>query len=176
MGMNEPFIRSRTVSPPTNASTLAWADLGERIYRAGLGWRRSVGRALETVPLTPNEFFLLRSLAALQQRDRLEGYSNQEIAEGAGVDEQTTYRAMKRLWDRGLIDRDADNRQWLNLITTSGQTILDQARPIVDAASADFFRRIVGDLVPFFATIAPLVPVTRWLPKRTRRVAPGSVW
>ena len=153
----------RSAVPPGDEN---WGEAGERLYASGLAWKRAAARAIEEMPLTMGDYRVLRGLQRLEEQRTRGSFSNVEIALEAGVDEQTAFRQLARLWKLGFVSRAADECQWLNSMTDDAVAILAVAAPLVEEASRRFFGALEDEQRE---VIRSLPGAERWRRRRARR-------
>lgn len=124
---------SRTTVDPSDAMIAE----GFSRWRAAMRWQRELDRALAALDLTHTQCLVLWAAAAAERAAR-DGVPQRAIAEAAGLDAATTSQIVRKLEDRGLLDRGptfGDARAWRVLVTRSGAQLLRRATPLVRAAA-----------------------------------------
>ena len=108
-----------------------------QVWGRAARWHREVIRALHPLGITPAQYAVLRALV------RLSGKTEDALRQRALVDEtdlsaSLVSQALRALGDRGLVDcgiNGVDARASRLLCTAKGRKLLEQAKPLVDAAT-----------------------------------------
>lgn len=118
---------------------------GFLLWRVTLAWQRAMRAALAPHELTPVQFVLLASLWWLVTHSGTP--SQQRLAEHAGTDPMMTSQVLRRLADRGLVEREvdpADSRARLLRLTGAGKALVGRAVQDVEDADRAYFAAL-GD-------------------------------
>jgi MarR family transcriptional regulator, organic hydroperoxide resistance regulator len=92
-------------------------------------WRRTVDAKLGTLGLTHTQLLVLLALAAHVEQAG-DAVSQRAVAGRAGLDPVTTSQLLRKMEDRGLVDRGVDGtdcRVWRVLVTPRGERMLRAA-------------------------------------------------
>ena len=115
------------------------------LWRVTLAWQRAMRDALAPHDLTHVQFVLLASTWWLD--DHGGPPSQRQLAEHAGTDPMMTSQVVRKLADKGLVDRRPDpddSRARLVEPTAEGRAVLATALRDVEAADVAYFGRL-GD-------------------------------
>ena len=112
---------------------------GYLLWRVSTHWRSTLENVLRPLGLTHPQFVILAVLA-WQTRTGAR-VSQAMIARTAGLDPNTTSQILRGLERKKLIERThlSDERSKNPMLTPSGNTLLAQALPAVEAADKAFF-------------------------------------
>jgi DNA-binding MarR family transcriptional regulator len=131
---------------------------GLLLWQVTLAWQRAMRAALDPHELTHVQFVLLASAWWLGEHEP--GLPTQQrIAHHAGTDSMMTSQVLRKLADRRLIVRDADDsdaRVRRVRLTPAGRTLLTGALADVEAADVAFFGALGGDSSAFLRGLAAL--------------------
>ena len=137
----EPWAKSVTEYPEHGGAT----DRTLRFWRDVWEARRELGRSLRALGTT---FAQWRVLYATDQltREQGEGVSQLDVSVRAGMDQWTISEVMRRLGDKGWVDRapDGEGFAWRVLVTAAGREILKDAVPTLAHFSLAL-ARVNGD-------------------------------
>jgi DNA-binding MarR family transcriptional regulator len=140
--LSEPTGGTRFVEGPA-------ASPGFLLWHLTLAWQRAVATALRPWSLTHVQFVLLASAWWL---DGHGAAPNQlELAAHAGTDVKMTSAVLRRLEDKGLVERTvdpSDSRARLVRPTAEGIRVARQAVAAVEAVDAKVFDADTAALVP----------------------------
>jgi len=114
---------------------------GFLLWHVTLRWQRAVTAALAPLDLTHVQFVLLASLWWLNEHGE---HPNQlTVARQAGTDVKMTSQVVRRLEDKGLVERQThhtDTRAKQLRVTARGADLARRAVTEVERVDADFFR------------------------------------
>jgi DNA-binding MarR family transcriptional regulator len=122
---------------------------GFLLWRVTLAWQRAMREALAPHGLTHVQFVLLASAWWLGQS---EPPTQQGLATHAGTDPMMTSQVLRKLEEKGLLERRADRhdaRARRILLTKQGRALLKKALSDVERADAVFFAAL-GNEQPRF--------------------------
>jgi MarR family transcriptional regulator, organic hydroperoxide resistance regulator len=122
------------------------AQWGFDLWRAAMRWQRAIDAALRPLELTHTQYLVLFS-AARVIREHGDAVAQRAIAESAELDPATTSILVRKLEERGLLDRDingVDGRSRRVILTRRGERMLEKATTLVEETAADVAPR--GDL------------------------------
>ncbi|WP_327004278.1 MarR family transcriptional regulator [Dactylosporangium sp. NBC_01737] len=128
---------------------------GFLLWHVTLRWQRDIAAALGPLDLTHVQFVLLASAWWLNQAG--EAPNQLTLARHAGTDVKMTSQVLRKLEDKGLIERTvdpADTRARRLKVTERGAALAQQAVQVVEAADAAFFRGT--DAAAVVRTLKPL--------------------
>ena len=106
-------------------------------------WQRAVDTALRPLELTHTQYLVLAS-AARAIAERGDAVAQLAIAESAELDRATVSALVRKLEDRGLLDRGIDGedgRRWRVTLTQRGRRMLEKATSRVEATAVDVAPR-----------------------------------
>ena len=138
--------RSRWTGPGRSPGFLLW--------RVTLAWQRAMRAALAPHDLTHVQFVLLATSWWLG--DHEESPTQQRLAEQAGTDTMMTSQVVRKLADRGLVNRTPDPRDARALrivVTPDGREVLAAALRDVERADAEYFAGVDDDFVTGLARL-----------------------
>ncbi|GAA3432191.1 MarR family winged helix-turn-helix transcriptional regulator [Kutzneria kofuensis] len=127
--------RSRWTGPGRSPGFLLW--------RVTLAWQRAMRAALAPHDLTHVQFVLLAS--AWWLGDHEEPPTQQRLAEQAGADTMMTSQVVRKLADRGLVNRSPDPhdaRALRIVVTPEGREVLAAALRDVEQADTEYFAAV----------------------------------
>jgi DNA-binding MarR family transcriptional regulator len=128
---------------------------GFLLWHVTLRWQRDIAAALGPLDLTHVQFVLLASAWWL---NRAGAAPNQlTLARHAGTDVKMTSQVLRKLEDKGLLERTvdpADTRARLLKVTGAGAALAERAVQVVEAADAAFFA--AADVKAVVRTLKPL--------------------
>ena len=130
---------------------------GFLLWRVTLAWQRLMRAALAPHDLTHVQFVLLASTWWLTRSG--EPPTQRELADQAGTDTMMTSQVVRKLAERGLIERaedPADARAKRLRVTESGLDLVAKALKDVEAADAEFFGKLGTRGDDFVAALAKL--------------------
>jgi DNA-binding MarR family transcriptional regulator len=107
-------------------------------------WQRAVDAALRPLDLTHTQYLVLASTADAIEDNEQDAVAQLAIAEKAGLDAATVSTLVRKLEERGFVDRGpdgVDSRRWRVILTGSGKKALNKATLLVEAAAASLPRR-----------------------------------
>ncbi|MEC3980703.1 MarR family winged helix-turn-helix transcriptional regulator [Amycolatopsis sp. H20-H5] len=132
---------------------------GFLLWRVTLSWQRAMRAALAPHDLTHVQFVLLTTTWWLGQSG--EAPTQQRLAERAGTDTMMTSQVVRKLAERGLLDRapdPADARVRRLQVTGPGLAVVKGALADVERADAGFFAALGEDSTgTFVSTLGALV-------------------
>lgn len=131
---------------------------GFLLWRVTLAWQRAMRAALAPHDLTHVQFVLLASLWWLETHSGAP--SQQRLAQQAGTDPMMTSQVLRKLADRGLLDREVDpddSRARLLRLTDSGRALVRVALADVEAADAGYFAALGDSQRAFVRGLVALV-------------------
>jgi len=121
---------------------------GFLLWHATLRWQRAITAALAPLDLTHVQFVLLACVHWLIERG--ETPNQLAVAAQAGTDIKMTSQVLRRLEQRGLVERhtdDRDTRAKIVCITQRGRSLAVDAIERVETADAEFFSEYPTSLV-----------------------------
>jgi DNA-binding MarR family transcriptional regulator len=127
---------------------------GFLLWRVTLAWQRAMRAALAPHDLTHVQFVLLASTWWLA--DHEEPPTQQRLADQAGTDPMMTSQVIRKLADRGLVNRTPDphDARALRLVVTpEGRELLAAALRDVEQADAEYFASVDDDFVTGLARL-----------------------
>ena len=130
---------------------------GFLLWRVTLAWQRLMRAALAPHDLTHVQFVLLASTWWLARSG--EPPTQRELADQAGTDTMMTSQVVRKLAERGLLERTedpADARAKRLRVTESGLVLVAKAPKDVEAADAEFFGKLGTRGDDFVAALAKL--------------------
>jgi len=130
---------------------------GFLLWRVTLAWQRLMRAALAPHDLTHVQFVLLASTWWLARSG--EPPTQRELADQAGTDTMMTSQVVRKLAERGLLERaedPADARAKRLRVTESGLDLVAKALKDVEAADAEFFGKLGTRGDDFVAALAKL--------------------
>jgi len=107
-------------------------------WQSAMAWQRKVDHALRAVELTYSQFLALHG-AAIATAEADDAVSQQEIADAAGLDRQTTSALVRKLDQVGLLDKNIhglDGRMYRIFVTKDGYSRLRKACALVNQVAA----------------------------------------
>ena len=113
------------------------------LHKAALAWRRAFGIRLRPHGLTPTQFDALASLSWLGRT--VEGPTQQEVADFAGIDRMMASKLFAGLEERGLLSRrgdPADGRVKRMVLTPAGRTLVDASTAVARALDAELYADV----------------------------------
>jgi DNA-binding MarR family transcriptional regulator len=113
---------------------------GFLLWHLTLRWQREILAALAPLELTHVQFVLLACTYWLTEQGQTP--NQQQVAAQAGTDVKMTSQVLRKLEDRGLIERrtdDRDTRAKALTVTKRGRAVATQAFKVVEDADAAFF-------------------------------------
>jgi DNA-binding MarR family transcriptional regulator len=135
--------QSHTHEPPHARPDGPSQSPGFQMWFAMLAWQRAIKAALRPHDLTHVQFVLLAGAWWLSNTEGLPKQS--QLAEHTRTDPMMTSQVLRRLEEKGLVERlddQRDTRAKRVRLTSSGQALLMDAMPAVDAADAAFFAPV----------------------------------
>lgn len=142
---------------------------GFLLWQVTLRWQRVVAAALAPFDLTHVQFVLLVSVWWLNAQG---SEPNQlAVATHAGTDVKMTSQVLRKLADKGLLERavdTADTRARRLRVTPAGRRAAEQAVRVVEAVDAEFFAA-AGDVPTLTALLRPLAGPTATSARRRPR-------
>jgi DNA-binding MarR family transcriptional regulator len=114
------------------------------LWHTALQWRLQLSRNLKPLKLTTAQFFVLGALYGLESSGRSLP-TQRIIMQHAGLDAMMTSRLLKKLEDRGLVERHADRedaRKQRFATTTQGQALAQHASALAEQTDSTFFQTI----------------------------------
>lgn len=121
---------------------------GFLLWHLTLRWQRTIAAALSPLDLTHVQFVLLACVYWLTEQDQV---PNQlAVAAQAGTDIKMTSQVLRRLEQRGLVERrtdDRDARAKVLSVTRRGKALAVQAIESVEIADAEFFNEYPASFV-----------------------------
>ncbi|MFC0433667.1 MarR family winged helix-turn-helix transcriptional regulator [Kutzneria buriramensis] len=127
---------------------------GFLLWRVTLAWQRAMRAALAPHDLTHVQFVLLASTWWLG--DHEEPPTQQRLAAQAGTDPMMTSQVIRKLADRGLVNRAPDPRDARALrivVTPDGREVLAAALRDVEQSDAEYFASVDDDFVTGLARL-----------------------
>jgi len=131
---------------------------GFLLWRVTLAWQRAMRAALAPHDLTHVQFVLLASLWWLENHSGPP--SQQRLAQHAGTDPMMTSQVLRKLAERGLLDREPDpddSRAKLLSLTDAGRRVVRKALRDVEEADAAYFATLGEDQKQFVRSLVKLV-------------------
>ncbi len=128
---------------------------GFLLWRVTLSWQRAMAAALAPVELTHVQFVLLACTWWLNEAG--ESPNQLAVATQAGTDVKMTSQVLRKLEERGLVERKvdaADTRAKTLQVTRSGSALARKAIALVEEADAEFFGSQAGWLTRALARLA----------------------
>ncbi|MFF5211247.1 MarR family winged helix-turn-helix transcriptional regulator [Streptosporangium sp. NPDC000396] len=116
---------------------------GFLLWRATLRWQRGIAAVLAPLDLTHVQFVLLASTWWLNSQGKLPNQLS--VATHADVDVKMASQVLRKLQEKGLIEREvdpADTRAKRLRLTERGLELVRIAVPEVERADAEFFRAV----------------------------------
>jgi DNA-binding MarR family transcriptional regulator len=113
---------------------------GYLLWHVTLRWQRDIAAALGPLDLTHVQFVLLASAWWLNQQG--DAPNQLTLARHAGTDVKMTSQVLRKLEDKGLVERTvdpADTRARRLKVTDRGAALAQRAVQVVEAADAAFF-------------------------------------
>ena len=146
----------------TNAGGVEMMSSVHLLHRAGQCADDLFTSSTADVQLTPRQFTVLSSAATV------EGASQTDLVESTGIDRSTLADIVRRLVERGLLERERtrrDARMYAVQVTAAGKELLARARPAtqesecrllaaVDAADREAFLRSLCRIIETFGPIS----------------------
>ncbi len=129
---------------------------GLMLWRVTNAWQRAIRATLAPFELTHVQFVLL---AVLASSERGTPVTQRDLAERAATDAMMTSQVLRALESKGLVERAAhptDRRARVLSITPAGLTVVNRANVAVEAADADFFAALGGQVAPFTRSLGVL--------------------
>uniref|UniRef100_A0A0C1N5C0 HTH marR-type domain-containing protein n=1 Tax=Tolypothrix bouteillei VB521301 TaxID=1479485 RepID=A0A0C1N5C0_9CYAN len=123
---------SRFTMPSESAGYLLW--------QVTHLWQRRVDAVLAELDITHLQFVVLVGIGWLTSKDDL--LTQVQLAEFCKIDVMQISQVARRLEVKGLVTRSphpTDTRAKMLMLTNSGQTILEQALPLIEHLDAEFF-------------------------------------
>lgn len=116
---------------------------GFLLWHVTLRWQRAITAALAPFELTHVQFVLLACTWWLNEQDQT---PNQlALAAQAGTDVKMTSQVLRRLEDRGLVERQTDPRDTRAKtlrVTTKGAKLARESVAVVERVDAEFFAPV----------------------------------
>ncbi len=132
---------------------------GFLLWRVTLAWQRVMRAALAPHELTHVQFVLLTTTWWLTRSG--EPPTQRQLAGQAGTDTMMTSQVVRKLAERGLLERaddPTDARAKRLRITPAGLEVVAVALKDVEAADAEFFAKLGGRGDAFATALADLSP------------------
>jgi DNA-binding MarR family transcriptional regulator len=145
-------------SSPESVHAAPEQSPGFLLWRTTLAWQRRIRAALAPHGLTHVQFVLLASLWWLEQQG--DPPTQAALAGQAGVDSMMASQVVRKLEDRGLLDRrpDPGDRRARRLgLTVSGRALLAGALADVEATDAAYFAGLGARREGFVAALETLI-------------------
>jgi DNA-binding MarR family transcriptional regulator len=114
---------------------------GFLVWKTANTWQRKIKEQLDPVGLTPVQFLLLNSLAALNKNQSL-AITQKMLSDYSGCDKMMTSKVLRSLEEKKLVQRKnhhSDTRSFSLLLTTKGMDLLQLATPAFSLAEKAFF-------------------------------------
>jgi MarR family transcriptional regulator, organic hydroperoxide resistance regulator len=127
-------------------ASLSAVQSGFALWRAAMRWQRAIDAALRPLELTHTQYLVLAG-AASAIREQGDAVAQRAIAESAELDRATISVLVRKLEDRGLLDRGphaTDGRRWRVILTQRGRRLLEKATALVERAAADVAPRLLA--------------------------------
>jgi MarR family transcriptional regulator, organic hydroperoxide resistance regulator len=107
-------------------------------WLSAMAWQRAVDHALRSLQLTHTQFLVLYG-AAVATAETGDAVCQQDIADAAGLDRQTTSALVRKLDEVGLLDKNIhglDGRMYRIFVTKDGHARLEKACQLLDQVAA----------------------------------------
>ncbi len=130
---------------------------GFLLWRVTLAWQRVMRAALAPHDLTHVQFVLLTTTWWLTRSG--EPPTQRQLAEQAGTDTMMTSQVVRKLADRGLLERaddPSDARAKRLRVTPAGLEVVAVALKDVEAADAEFFAKLGSRSDAFVSALGDL--------------------
>ena len=113
-------------------------------------WQRKQKKVLDPLDLTQTQFVLLAALGWLSKKSS--AVTQVDIANQSNADRMMVSKVLRTLEDKNFITRrehSEDTRAKIIQLTSSGETVLQQALIEIENADIDFFSPLALNLPPF---------------------------
>lgn len=121
-------------------------------------WQRKQKKVLDPLDLTQTQFVLLAALGWLSKKSS--AVTQVDIANQSNADRMMVSKVLRTLEDKNFITRrehSEDTRAKIIQLTSSGETVLQQALIEIENADIDFFSPLGLNLPPFNSYLVNLI-------------------